>query len=123
MIKLQPSNQQQAVLDAIDDSNVVIDSVAGGGKTTMQQFIAAKKRDKRILVLTYSKFLKLQGRLHFQRNGLTNVEVHSYHSFCFKYYSQTTTDQGIGDIIAKRMPAKSLINYDMVIVDECQDMN
>jgi hypothetical protein len=57
--------------------------------------------------------------------GLTNIEVHSYHSFSVKYYSKTAfTDAGITKFLKqKKPPLCKWGRYDIIVIDEAQDMS
>lgn len=84
----QASHEQQRVIEElINNNNVIIDSVAGSGKTTCNLHIARHFKDSNILLLTYNSKLKIETREKIQQLELTNIETHSYHSFCVKYYN------------------------------------
>jgi superfamily I DNA/RNA helicase len=80
-----PSHEQKNVLLNLKYNNVVCDSVAGSGKTTTILYIAKTFKSKSILLLTYNAKLKIETREKVKLLNLTNIEVHSYHSFCVKY--------------------------------------
>jgi superfamily II DNA or RNA helicase len=53
------SNEQQHILDEVrGGDNVMVDAVAGTGKTTLILSIARELPDKRILQLTYNASLR-----------------------------------------------------------------
>ena len=81
------SEEQYNVINSLVNNNVVVDSVAGSGKTTCNLHIATKYSDKNILLLTYNAKLKIETREKSQSLGLKNMTVHTYHSFCVKYYN------------------------------------
>lgn len=123
-----PSAEQMAIVELARTCNLIVDSVAGSGKTTTAAWIAAKYPDANILLLTYNSRLRLETRSRIAMLGLQNMEVHTYHSFGVRYISACCkTDIGllaflercaIGAIPWRMRPPK----YDMLIVDECQDM-
>jgi hypothetical protein len=77
-----PSPEQLAIAASVGGGfSVVVDAVAGSGKTTTVLHIAAASPGKRILLLTYNARLKTETRR--RAAGLKNLEVHSYHSFGF----------------------------------------
>lgn len=118
------SKEQKLIVDSLQHSNVVVDSVAGSGKTTTNLYIAKEYTDKNILLLTYNKKLKFETRQKVAELGLTNIEIHTYHSFCVKYYKHNCyTDVVIMDIIKVNSKKKSNFKYDLFILDESQDMN
>ena len=118
------SDEQIDIINHIVANNVIVDSVAGSGKTTTNLYIAKTYPNWSILLLTYNKKLKLETRRRVKAHNLDKVEVHSYHSFCVKYYKRTGyTDTGIRNML-KTPLAKQLkpFRFDLVILDECQDM-
>lgn len=117
-----PSDEQLSIVDSINDNNIVVDAVAGSGKTTTIMHIAKTHNKEKILLLTYNAKLKIESRQKAKQLGLTNLEVHSYHAFCVKYYDKTCfTDSKIIKIL-KRAKVSQSFNYDIVIIDEAQDM-
>lgn len=116
------SAEQQKILDLVaKDYNVVVDSVAGSGKTTTVKFLAEANPDQNILVLTYNAMLKTETR---ERTGhIKNLEVHSYHSFCTKYYnSNAYTDTVVNEILETRAAPVEEFGYDVIVADESQDL-
>jgi hypothetical protein len=121
------SSEQQTIIDLVDKGhNICVDAVAGSGKTTTSLYIAINNPTKPILLLTYNAKLKLETRVKVGLLGLTNLEVHSYHSFCVKYfYRKSYTDSGIIAFL-KLNDVKTCLkmyHYELIIVDEAQDMN
>jgi hypothetical protein len=120
------SEEQKYILDLVSTGkNITINAVAGSGKTSTSLFIAHANRERDILLLTYNAKLKLETRERVLQLGLDNMEVHSYHAFCVKYlYKGGSKDDGILRFL--NLPEKKTLipyNYDMIIVDEAQDMN
>ena len=118
------SDEQQIIVDnLLLGYNIIVDAVAGSGKTTTILWYSLKSSTK-ILVLTYNKRLKLETRSKVSELKLQNrVEVHSYHSMGVKYYDdQCFTDSGIIDIINKNYNRRKNYQYDVIIIDEAQDM-
>ena len=60
MLLPNKSNDQQKILYAIQKNNVIVDSIAGSGKTATILHIANEFQDKNILLLTYNKRLKFE---------------------------------------------------------------
>ncbi len=123
--KLSPMSieQEQIVKSVVSNNNVIIDSVAGSGKTTTCLHICTQLPTKRVLILTYNSRLKIESREKVRLLNLKNVEVHSYHAFCVKYYSEKGyRDDGIQQSILDDLPTKKLFSYDIIILDEQQDM-
>lgn len=125
MLTLPPiSNEQQLIIQKLIDNNVIIDSVAGSGKTTTNLYIAKFFSNLNILLLTYNAKLKIETREKVNKLGITNIETHSYHSFCVKYYDNNCfIDKNISTVIeTNKIPLKKY-KYDIIILDEAQDIN
>jgi hypothetical protein len=118
------SDEQQQVVDAIKaQHNVKVSGVAGCGKTTNILGISTSCPDKNVLVLTYNARLKIETREKVEKLAVTNTEVHSYHAMCVRYYSsEGAKDNGIINVTRKDTKPKKPINFDIIILDECQDM-
>ena len=80
------SQEQKDIIDKFKDNNIVVDYVAGIGKTTTNLYIAKHFAKSKILLLTYNSKLKLETRNRVETLKIKNLETHSYHSFCVKYY-------------------------------------
>ena len=122
-IKHKPSIEQKDIINNISEMTkcVVVDAVAGSGKTTTIIFIAKQCIKQRILVITYSKRLKEDSRRKKELYGLNNIEIHSYHSFCVKYYDGACiNDDKMVNVFNKK--PKVRFKFDMIILDEIQDM-
>ena len=124
------SDEQLAVLNHIETGkNVIVDSVAGSGKTTCNLHMATRFPDKNILLLTYNARLKLETREKVKLLNLTNLEVHSYHSFCVTYYNRNCyNDKAIrtmlkNEDIDDEPIMEYLSEYDIIVIDETQDMS
>ena len=119
------SKEQQNILDATKTGdNVVVDAVAGTGKTTLILAIARELCSRNILQITYNKSLKFEVREKTQAMGIENLTIHTYHSLAVCYYSCTAhVDNEIKKIVDNNTPPnKSIPEYDMLVVDEAQDM-
>jgi hypothetical protein len=127
----EPSNEQLTIIESLQHNNIIVDAVAGSGKTTTILHIAKRYPDLKILLLTYNAKLKLESRNKAQTLGLTNIEIHSYHAFCVKYYDKACfTDAKIIKILKRNhnnhnnhKEKHTIFNYNIIIVDEAQDMN
>lgn len=120
----QPSTEQKDIIEKIEKNNLIIDSVAGSGKTTTNLFIAKKYNNKKILLLTYNKKLRLETNLKKEIYNINNLEVHTYHSFCVKYYDRVCfRDDVLLQIVrTNKKPIKNF-SYNIIILDEAQDIN
>lgn len=119
-----PSNEQMKTVRSIQSgNNVLLDCCAGSGKTTTNMFIAKNCQDMKILILTYNKKLKFETRDRVEEMGLDNVDVQTYHSFCVRNYDKLCyTDTTINICLKDNKPRKTEFNYDLIVIDEAQDM-
>jgi hypothetical protein len=123
--KLLPMSpeQEQIVSSVVNNNNVIVDSVAGSGKTTTCLHICQNLPHKNILILTYNSRLKVESREKIKALQLKNVEVHSYHAFCVKYYTDKGyRDDGIQYTVNNNLSSKKSFVFDIIILDEQQDM-
>ena len=121
-----PSCEQNNILNSVRDGNsVIVDSVAGSGKTTTNLWIAKSLPKKSILLLTYNRRLRIETKTKIIQEKISNMDVHTYHSFCVRYFNKKCfTDEGIEKFFKsnKKFSALSKFLYDIVIIDEAQDM-
>lgn len=122
-----PSDEQIRIIDAIARGNVVVDAVAGSGKTTTVLHMALRYNTQKILLLTYNAKLKFETRDRADALGLAGLEVHTYHSFCCKYvdrlaYRDATIAENIYDAAGDLRRDIYVHAYDIIIIDEVQDM-
>lgn len=125
-LAINPSEEQQFIITSIGEGhNVVADCVAGSGKTTTVLFLARQYPDKKILQVTYNKDLKSEVRQKADALGIKNLEIHTYHSLCVKYYNKHAhTDGPLCSVVeANAPPIQPLPAYDIIVLDEVQDMN
>lgn len=121
----QMSQEQRDVLNYIRaDSNVIVDACAGSGKSTTILSIAKEMTGKTIRQFTYNSMLRHEIKEKVRELGISNLEVHTYHSFAVKYYSDVAhTDTGIRQITrANMLPRSPIPLVDIVVIDESQDM-
>lgn len=119
------SIEQQNILDATKTGdNIIVDAVAGTGKTTLILAIARELSTRKILQITYNKSLKFEVREKTRATGIENLTIHTYHSLAVCYYSGSAhVDNEIKKIVDNRVvPGKNIPRYDMLVVDEAQDM-
>jgi hypothetical protein len=119
------NDEQQVILNyAKTDVNIIVDSVAGTGKTTIILSFAKEMPDKNLLLITYNAALKIEVRNKVETLGLKNIKVHTYHSLAKGYYSSNAhEDSGLKDVVLKNLPPMNkLLEIDILVVDEVQDM-
>lgn len=120
------SDEQLAIVNAVKDGkNVIVDAVAGSGKTTTILGIVEAAPDKQFLVITYNRRLCDETRNRISGKTLTNINMHTYHSHALSSFDAGTfTDEGIQAIVAGSATERphTQWNYDVIILDEVQDM-
>ena len=119
-----PSGEQQNIIDCVKEGfNVLVDAVAGSGKTTTILFLAEQMPEKRFTLFTYNAKLKSETRERASKLGLKNIEIHSYHSFGVAHYIDScVTDTDLINIINLNFPLKNNFGSQIIILDETQDM-
>ena len=122
-----PSEEQMYIINHIKSGkyNGEVDAVAGSGKTTTILSLATYITDKSIIQITYNSELKREVSEKKDKYGLSNIDIFTYHSFAYKYYTEeANTDIGISKIVRTDMPPKkTLPHIDILVGDEIQDMN
>lgn len=117
------TEQYNVIQQLLQNNNVVVDSVAGSGKTTCNLHIAKYFTNMNILLLTYNSKLKIETREKVKLVGIHNIEAHSYHSFCVKYYDyKCFTDTIIHKIIENKNKPSRQFKFDLIVLDEAQDI-
>jgi hypothetical protein len=123
-----PSPEQKVAIDTLlhTDDNLVIDAIAGSGKTTTILHLAQSSPDINFLVLVYNRRLMLETQNRVQGLGLHNVTVLNYHALGARYYTaECATDQGLKRVVEEDMPViegMSLPEFSVLVMDEQQDM-
>jgi len=123
---LQPSDEQQYIIDLIDKgNNVVGDCVAGSGKTTTVLLLARVFPNRHILQVTYNSQLKSEVREKADALGVENLTIHTFHSLCRAYYTTYGyDDEMLKRVIRKNTPPRCEIPpFSIVVLDEVQDMS
>ena len=126
---LQPkSAEQAAIVQAFvaGDCNLVVNAVAGSGKTTCILHAALALRDsapgERVLVLTYNARLKEETRRKVRALGLS-TEVHSFHAFGVRFYSRDChKDEGLLRVVDDDAAPLLRFSFNRIVVDEAQDL-
>lgn len=120
-----PSEEQQQVIDnVLLGKNVVVDAVAGSGKSTVVLMTASKMSNRGFLQVTYNSMLRKEVRDKIHEWKLSNLTVHTYHSLAVKYYNrQAHTDIEIQNILRTNATPMTIIPYfPILVLDEVQDM-
>ena len=122
----KPSEEQQNIIDNIVKGfNVMVQAVAGSGKSTTVLSLAKQNIHLEILQLTYNSSLRLDIKEAIHKNKLTNLQAHTYHSLAVKYYSKDAhTDTGIRNILYyNKNPSLFIKKFDILVIDENQDIS
>lgn len=120
--------QQNIVSCVLKGDNILVDAVAGSGKTTTILAIASSVAPKNVIQITFNSQLKLDVREKIQEFNLKNINVYTYHSISTTFYDKFAyTDQKIIEILKQNKPIKikrkeKEVQCDILIIDECQDM-
>ena len=121
--KITLSAEQRLFIDkAKKGANILVDACIGSGKTTAIQHLCNElPSNKKILYLTYNKLLKLDARAKIRNK---NATVTNYHGFAYSTLSYLGIDMpGVSDLIQEFIKIKpALIRYDVLIIDEYQDI-
>jgi len=121
----QISDEQLLIYNHVNSGkNVVVDAIAGSGKSTTIIHIAKLLPHKKFLHVTYNSMLRKEFKQKIISFKLENIEVHTYHSLAVKYFIPTAfTDTGIREILSMSiLPVIKIPYFDIVVLDECQDM-
>ena len=118
------SKEQEDIINS--KSNIIVDAVAGSGKTTTILHMGLKYPHKNIFQITYNNMLKREVRKKVNRLCIGNMQIHTYHSLAVGYYDfKAFTDEEIKKILIENKPLKKDINIDpidILFIDETQDM-
>lgn len=118
------SEQEAVYSEIIKKNNTCVIAKAGTGKTTMAIEIAKRLYEKnrsKTLMLTYNRSLlnDVRGKV----KNLCYIKAHNYHTLCKEIFE---TKKCIEDADIKNVlnnPILSLKKYDLIVIDEMQDMN
>jgi len=116
-----PSNEQLQVINNVSNNNIVVDAIAGAGKTTTILHIAKTHATKKILLITYNSKLRHETKTRVQEHNILNVDVHTYHSYCYQFDKKCSTDYGIFNLLKTNTYNLNKL-YDIIIIDEAQDI-
>jgi len=110
------------VIQLLKTKDVVVSSVAGSGKTTCVLHAMTQLPHLKGLLLTYNNKLRRETRERVQRVGVTNLDVHTFHSFCVLNYDKTAfVDEPMRRVVDADVKGTAF-RYDLIFVDEAQDL-
>lgn len=116
------SEEQSYIFTALSRCNVYVDAVAGSGKTTTILNLAKSRRNDNILMLTYNNKLRAETALKADKMNITNITIHTYHSFFHSTKMPCYNDILMHTILNDIDASKKQFAYDIIIIDEVQDM-
>jgi hypothetical protein len=124
MLLPEASTEQLAIIDQLlGNNNVIVDSVAGSGKTTTNLHVARTFSHLNILLLTYNSKLRFETKRKVEALHYDNLHVHTYHSFAVKHYNKTCfEDSALAKITKANAPPILPFSYGLVVLDEAQDI-
>lgn len=120
-----PSAEQLCVNEALRSGyHVLVNSCAGSGKTTTCCTLAAANPEVAFLLMTYNARLKVETKQRVKRLAIKNLEVHSFHAAGVLYFSDDCrVDEGLSEVVRSSMPPRrTLPAFDVIIIDEAQDV-
>lgn len=118
-----PTDEQKNIIEAActKNCNIIVNAVAGSGKTTTISNIANACKDQSILALTYNRQLKVETKK--KCDTLENIVVYNFHSLILHKYSECGKDgKGMEKVIRTAKQPTEPFSYDIIIIDEIQDM-
>ncbi|RYP18040.1 hypothetical protein DL765_004156 [Monosporascus sp. GIB2] len=120
-----PSPEQQEVAKISRVQNVVVSARPGSGKTATAEAIVAANPDKRVVVLTYSRRLRLEtGR---RLRGYCNCHVSTFHEMaCQLFGADVHNDAKLLEqrrrvLHGNQLPRWKFEPFDIIVLDEFQD--
>jgi hypothetical protein len=116
----QPSEEQKQILTEFDNYNIIVDAVPGSGKTTQIQFVAEKYKDLSILVITYSRRLMEDTKARLE--DFANAQVYTFHKLAGEIFGEICMTDAQLDNCMDFCGNPQYPEYDMIILDEVQDM-
>jgi len=122
---MQLSEEQNHIIEELKTGkNVIVQAVAGSGKSSTVLSAAARMPDLQFLQVTYNASLRLEIKEKVKALGLTNIKIHTYHSLAVRYYLPNCfTDTGLRRILYHDLaPRTDIPLIDVLVIDETQDM-
>lgn len=118
---LNPSTEQQAIVDLSRTQNVVVSARPGAGKTATAEAIVAANPNRPIAIITYSKRLQIETARRLDKYAA--CDVYTFHGMAGRLFSTLVSNDSILHGIRKAgdTPDWAGEPYEIVILDEMQD--
>lgn len=121
----EPSDEQQSIVDAVlEGNNVIVNAVAGSGKTTTMLHVA-RKRSAILYMFVYNRRLMDETKRRVKSLRLDHVRVYTFHSAARRFFPEFDgyTDQDMRMFLDTTPTSTLQVDDDvLVVVDEVQDM-
>lgn len=111
-----PSEEQELIIEASVEKNIIVEASAGTGKTSTIKFIMERNNCKNFLVLMYNKALQEESSKRLGANG----ECRTLHGFFSKYYGKCSNDDEMKPLLKKE--PRQIFNFNCIVIDEAQDL-
>lgn len=104
--------------------NIIVDAIAGSGKSTTILSIAIHHPELSLLQMTYNAMLRHEVKEKAKSLNITNINVHTFHSLAVRYYmSSAYTDTALRHILYNNtQPTSKIKPFHILVIDEAQDM-
>jgi hypothetical protein len=120
---MNPTDEQLNIIRQINKSHVVVDAVAGSGKTSTVKYIAMTYMRENIVALMYNVERRKDTVDAMKKYGFKHVHVWTFNSAGYNLYGDDCfNDSGIGKIIDEDRSPCETFYYNIFIIDEVQDM-
>jgi hypothetical protein len=118
------AEQEAAVSAAARGHNVVVEAMAGSGKTSLVVALQHQFPDDRMLAIMYSRQLKIDTQRRFLGDEKKrNARAYTVHGFYTAYYdSEVFNEDVFADVVRKNVPPRFPFSYRFVVIDEAQDL-
>lgn len=118
---LLSDEQANVVAEFTKGNNIVVNAVAGAGKTTTLLACANSDPGKDCLLLTYNKRLQLEVADRAAKCANKHVTVSTYHAAAGRaYQTLIRTDRDFADAVVR--PPENPHEFDVLMLDEAQDL-
>lgn len=119
---MKTTNEQQEIIDEIiiNNNNVIVNAVAGSGKTWTIIELAKQNPNKKVLSLTYNNRLCYETKAKIKKLKIKNLSVYTYHSFASLISKRIiNNDEKLEKFLKKNFSNNE--DFDIVCCDEMQD--